>query len=324
MKAERNETKITDELEETVQLETGLPDSVKAYLREIGRFPLLTAEEEQMLSLRVRAGQDGKNLLAEEPGLDPEQRETCLRLVRQGKEAQQTLVNANLRLVVTIAKKYLNRGLPLLDLIQEGNLGLMKAAERYDGSTGNRFSTCAAWWIRQGISRAVTDTGRAIRLPSYMVQDVSHLRQKIRQLSVQLDREPTVEELAQSLGISPKKVQDLMRFGMDTTSLDVPVGEDDATLAEFVGSVTPMDEVDDRLCQEQLHSTLNAMLEGLPQRDRLILTLHYGLKGQKIHTLDEIGQQLGLTRERVRQLEIRALRQLRKGTETHSLQSFIA
>ena len=318
----------TVELEQELLSSAELPDAVKSYLREIGQFPLLTAEEEQTLSLRIQAGKDAESLLKElekESAVELDTLREYRALVRQGEEAKDRLIQCNLRLVVVVAKKYLNRGLPFLDLIQEGNLGLMKAAEKYDASTGNRFSTVAAWWIRQTITRAVTDTSRAIRLPSYVFQDVGHVRKAARQLREKLHREPTVEEIAGTLKMKPEKVKDLMRVGMDTTSLDLPVGDDEtSTLADFAGAVNPMEEVNDRICREQLKAALSVLLSQLGERERQVLELHYGMNGHRCHTLEEIGGKLGLTRERVRQIELRALRLLRNGGGLKKLENFIA
>lgn len=318
----------TVELEQELLSSAELPDAVKSYLREIGQFPLLSAEEEQTLSLRIQAGRDAEELLKElekEASVDIETLREYRALARQGQEARSRLIQCNLRLVVVVAKKYLNRGLPLLDLIQEGNLGLMKAADKYDAATGNRFSTVAAWWIRQTITRAVTDTSRAIRLPSYVFQDVGHVRKAARELRETLHREPTVGEIAEAMKVSPEKVKELFRVGMDTTSLDLPVGDDESsTLADFAGAVNPMEEVDNRICREQLGAALGQLLSQLGERERQVLELHYGLNGTRCYTLEEIGRKLNLTRERVRQIELRALRILRSGDGLKKLENFIA
>ncbi len=333
--AKKNDTTMEqDELlveELDMSVESGaVLDSVKEYLQEIGQYKLLTAEEEQQLSSRIRAGQDAAQLLEQmesggEPGdLD---RLTLLRqLVRQGEVAHDRMVNANLRLVVLIAKKYLNRGLPLLDLIQEGNIGLMKAASEYRSDRGTRFSTYAAWWIRQGISRAITDCGRTIRLPSHIFHQVAHLRRAVRELSVELNRQPTEEELAQRLGISVSKVKALQRYERDTTSLDNPLSSDDdgGTMIDVTPGDNPMDEVDEELTRKALVLVMRKVLDTLPERERYVLSLRYGLLDGHTYTLDEVGRNVGLTRERVRQIERKALRLISTGECAAQLKAFIA
>ena len=317
---------LSEELELSLEsVESGaMLDSVKEYLREIGQYRLLTAQEEQQLSSQIHAGRDA-DLLLEQGEEDPERKALLHQLVRQGEEAHERLVNANLRLVVLIAKKYLNRGLSLLDLIQEGNIGLMKAASEYSSDRGTRFSTYAAWWIRQGISRAVTDCGRTIRLPSHIFHQVAHLRKAVRELSVELDRKPTEEEIAQRLGITVKKVKALQAYDRDASSLDAPLGgDDDGTVIDVTPGDSPMDEVDDDLTRQALISVMRRAVETLPQREASVLSLRYGLLDGRTYTLDQVGQRIGLTRERVRQIERKALRMLASGECAAQLRAFIA
>jgi RNA polymerase primary sigma factor len=325
---EQNEL-LNEELELNQDSGTML-DSVKEYLKEIGQYPLLSQEEEEGLAVQIRAGQDAEELLEQRKcGTEPlelEELRLLNQLISQGKAAQETLVNANLRLVVMVAKKYLNRGMSLLDLIQEGNLGLMKAAAQYRTDKGARFSTYAAWWIRQGISRAITDNSRTIRLPSHIFHQVAHLRKAARELAVELDREPTEEELAQRLGVKRSKVKELRRYGLEVTSLDVSLGgdEDGFTLGDVAGSVTPMDQVEEEMNRSSLNGILQQVLDTLPERTRYVLSLRYGLVDGHLYTLDEVGKLIGLTRERVRQIERKALSALREGAYAQQLASFIA
>ncbi len=314
--------KQTEQVELTGRSE--MPDGLTKYLREISQFPLLTPEEECVLSAQILAGQQAEQALS---GDIPEEERTLYRAAAEtGRKAQEQLVAANLRLVVVIAKTYQNRGLSLLDLIQEGNLGLMKAAARYDASTGNRFSTCASWWIRQGISRAITDQGRAIRLPANVYQKVSHLRRAKRELSAQLGREPSLEELAEELSLPVKKVQELCRCDREVASLDTPLGDEDSntTLGDVAVSVTPMETVDEAITHVALCGVLERALNSLDEQEHLVLEMRYGLGGYSVHTLEAVSQRLGLTRERVRQIENRALRLLRTGVESRQLAAFIA
>ncbi len=308
-------------LEQNNQAELVVTNGLTGYLQEIGRIPLLTMEEEQILSTQVMTGQKAQQCLEQE-GQNP----TLLCAIRAGESAQKQLVAANLRLVVTIARTYQGRGLSLQDLIQEGNVGLMRAAAKYDATTGNRFSTCASWWIRQAISRALTDQSRTIRLPANVYQRVQQLFRAERELTPLLGRAPTEEELAQHMHLSVKKVAELRRFGMEVSSLDVPIGDEDnsATLGDMAARVTPMDEVDEAVTHAELCAVLEQALESLEARERLVLSQRFGLGGQPAQTLEAVSQQLGLTRERVRQIERRALRQMRCGMQSRRLAGFMA
>ena len=301
------------------------PDSVTKYLQEISRYPLLTAEEERTLSAQVMAGKAAEEIL-DENGQDRQSYADLLVTVETGRQAQNQLAASNLRLVVVIAKTYQGRGLSLQDLIQEGNLGLMRAAGKYDAGTGNRFSTCASWWIRQAISRAITDQSRTIRLPGNVYQKVTELHRCRRDLTTRFGREPSDQELADELGVPLRKVKEWQRYAMDATSLDIPVKDEDnsSTLQDFVVGGDSSEAVIDTVTHGALCSVLDQAMERLDDRERMVLELRYGLNGQPVHTLEAISQKLGLTRERVRQIETRALRRLRTGHESRELAEFIA
>ncbi len=271
-------------------------DPVQLYLKEIGKIPLLTAEEEMELGRRIQQGDE---------------------------EAKKRLAEANLRLVVSIAKRYANRGLPLLDLIQEGNIGLMKALERYDGSKGFRFSTYSTWWIRQAVVRAIADQSRPIRIPVHMVETINKLTRTRRAMTQELEREPTTEELAKRLGVTVEKVNEIRQYALETVSLETPVGdEDDTHLRDFIKdeqTAMPLDETTLTLMREQLQEVLDT----LSPREREILSLRHGLDDGKIRTLEEVGQMFHITRERVRQIEAKALRKLRRLGGSKRLQDYL-
>lgn len=305
-----------------------MSDSVGEYLREIGRYELLTAEEEKQLSDQIRAGQDAARLLEQQEdcgeAADEERQALLRRQVSRGEEAKNRMVRANLRLVVMVAKKYLNRGLPLQDLIQEGNIGLMKAASDYNGQRGTRFSTYAAWWIRQSISRAVADCGRTIRLPSHIFHQVLAMRKAAGELTLELDRQPTEKELAERLGINVAKLKALRRYERDASSLDVPLDSDGGTVIDVIPGDNPVEQVDEELTRKALALAVRKVLDTLPQRERMVLSLRYGLADGRVHTLDEVGRRVGLTRERVRQIERKTLRLLRTDECAAQLKVFTA
>jgi len=263
--------------------EVGLIDPVKSYINEISKIPLLTSEEEQRLAdLKERGDEDAKN----------------------------RLVQANLRLVVSIAKRYLGRGLSFLDLIQEGNMGLLKAVEKYDYRKGYKFSTYATWWIRQSIIRAIAEQSRAIRTPMHMVDSINKISQATRKLAQEIGRDPTPEEISAEVGMTVDKVRDMLKMAQDSVSLEAPVGEDDARIGDFIediGISTPEDSVSKILLKVQLENALS----NLSEKERKVLILRYGLDGNKSYTLEEVGKIFGITRERVRQIETKALRKLR-------------
>ncbi len=288
-----------------------LSDPVKMYLQEIGRVPLLTAQQEVELAMRYEAKQRAKARLESDEEFTVEEKVMLRREVKQGDAAQQRLVEANLRLVVSIAKKYVGRGMNLLDLIQEGNLGLIRAVEKFDYRKGFKFSTYATWWIRQGVTRALADQSRTIRVPVHMVETINTLVRTQRALVQDLGREPTVEEVAAELEMTPDRVTELRRIAQDPVSLETPLGEEEnSTLGDFVedtDAVVPVDAAAFRLLQDYMA----VAMEVLSERERTVLAMRYGLDGSAPSTLEVVGQHFGITRERVRQIETKALAKLR-------------
>jgi len=295
---------------------------VALYLREVGKTPLLTPEEELELARRCQRGRAAEEQLRE--GVPKHQtRQRLLKEMEEGYEARERLVKANSRLVVSVARNYLGRGVPFADLIQEGNLGLMRAIERFDPERGYRFSTYAIWWIRQAISRAVAYQGRTIRLPVHVVEEISRLNRASRRLTKELGREPSEEELAEEMDINQEKVADLTRVAAEPVSLDIPVGEEEiSTLAEFIeDEVTPPPtaEASQSLLEEQLEEALAS----LTPREAEVIRLRFGLDDGRSYTLEEVGQKVGLTRERVRQIQAEALRRLRHPSRSRLLKGYL-
>ena len=304
--------------------EIEVSDAVRMYLQEIGRVALLDAQQEVELSMQMEGGIRAKEKVATGvDGLSVADRTILERSVRLGDRAQQRLVEANLRLVVSIAKKYVGRGMPLLDLIQEGNLGLMRAVEKFDYRKGFKFSTYASWWIRQAVTRALADQGRTIRVPVHMVETINKLAAVQRSLSQELGREPTIAEIAVDLELEPAKVNELRRIAQDPLSLESPVGEeDDSTLADFVpdnDAEAPVAAASFRLLQDYLR----IVLEELSDRERQVVIMRFGLADGKIHTLEEVGKHFKVTRERVRQLETKALAKLRQPSRAGRLRDYL-
>ncbi len=300
-----------------------MDDSISLYLKEIGRVPLLTAEEEVELAKRMERGHLAKQRL-EEGVEDPIEREYLLWVVRDGERAQEHLIKANSRLVVSVAKKYVGRGVPFLDLIQEGNIGLIRAVNKFDYRRGYKFSTYATWWIRQAVTRAIADQGRTIRVPVHMYEQINRLTRTSRQLVQELGREPTTEEIAEALGVSPKKVEQVIRVSQRPLSLEMPVGEEeDSYLGDFIpdeDAQSPTDEASRQLLRE----VIDEIFASLSPREVRILQLRFGLVDGYNYTLEEVGRKFGVTRERIRQIEAQALGRLRHPSRSRKLRDYLS
>ncbi|MGN1379183.1 MAG: RNA polymerase sigma factor RpoD [Bacilli bacterium] len=282
--------------DEEITKDVNINDPVRMYLKEIGRIPLLTPEEELNLSERINNNdEDAKRILAE----------------------------SNLRLVVSIAKRYVGRGLLFLDLIQEGNIGLMKAVDKFDSNRGYKFSTYATWWIRQAITRALADQARTIRVPVHMVETINKMVRVQRQLTLELNREPSEEEIAKKMNISIDKVREVIKISQDPVSLETPIGEeDDSHLGDFIkdeSSLSPEEYTENEILKEEI----NEVLESLQPREQEVLRLRFGLKDGTCHTLEEVGKKFNVTRERIRQIEAKALRKLRHPSRAKKLKDFM-
>jgi len=303
--------------------EIEVSDPVRMYLQEIGRVPLLDAQQEVELSMQMEAGRRAVEKLRSGEMAGVEETAIVQRSRREGDRAQQRLVEANLRLVVSIAKKYVGRGMPLLDLVQEGNLGLMRAVEKFDYRKGFKFSTYASWWIRQAVTRALADQGRTIRVPVHMVETINKLAAVQRALNQELGREPTIEEIAVDLELEPAKVSELRRIAQDPLSLETPLGEEeDSTIGDFVEDTeaeAPVRAASFKLLQEYL----GVVLEELNERERQVLVMRFGLADGRIHTLEEVGRHFNVTRERIRQLETKALAKLRQPSRARKLEGYL-
>jgi RNA polymerase primary sigma factor len=297
--AEEDEEDLDVVLDTSKYLDDVSDDSVRLYLREIGKIPLLNAEEELELAHRVIAGD---------------------------KKAKDKMAEANMRLVVSIAKRYSGRGLDFLDLIQEGNTGLLRAVEKFDPDKGFKFSTYATWWIRQAITRAIADQARTIRIPVHMVETINKLLRTQRRMTQELNREPTIEELAKELDMEPEKVEYVIKIKQDISSLDAGVGrdgdEEDSVLGDFIedeDTVSPEDSATNQLLKEQV----NDVLSSLSDREQKIVRMRFGLDNGKSHTLEEVGQEFAVTRERIRQIEAKALAKLRKHKDARKLYEYL-
>jgi RNA polymerase primary sigma factor len=298
-------------------LESSLDDPVRMYLREIGRVPLLTGEEEVRLAQIMERGKI-ERLRAERLRVAPNRR-----YLEEGEEAQRRLTEANLRLVVSVAKKYIGRGMNLLDLIQEGNIGLIRAVEKFDYTKGYKFSTYATWWIRQAITRAIADQARTIRIPVHMVETINRLIRISRRLLQDLGREPTSEEIAERMEITAEKVREIIKVSQEPVSLETPIGEeDDSHLGDFLEDHTalaPAEAASHQLLKEQVEDVLDSLTE----RERKVLQLRFGLDDGRSRTLEEVGREFHVTRERIRQIEAKALRKLRHPSRSRKLKDYL-
>jgi RNA polymerase primary sigma factor len=299
-------------------------DVVGLYLKEAGRVPLLTADEEVSLAKRMEAAEAAQRKLEDSSDRLPLDDVYTLRDVSyDGELAQEHLIRANARLVISVAKKYIGRGVPFLDLIQEGNIGLIRATRKFDWRRGHKFSTYATWWIRQAVSRAVADQGRTIRVPVHMGDQLNRMRRVQMRLTQELGREPSIDELAVGMETTPDKIENLLEIARRPVSLETPIDEEgDSTFGDFVEDVNspaPVEEVTTNL----LHEQLKTALDRLPQREAQILRLRYGLEDGRVYTLEEVGQAIGVTRERVRQLEAQALNRLRQSSAHVILRDYL-
>ena len=291
---DEDEVEIIDDVDVLEGVST--EDPVRMYLKEIGNVPLLTTEQEVELAKRVEAGDE---------------------------EAKKQLTEANLRLVVSIAKKYVGRGMPFLDLIQEGNMGLMKAVDKFDYTKGYKFSTYATWWIRQAITRGIADTGRTIRVPVHMVETINKTLRMTRTLLQELGREPTPEEVAERLNVSVSRVREVLKSSRDPVSLDTPIGEeDDSHLGDFIEDDSALSPADSAAFS-MLRAELATALESLTDRERQVVKLRFGLEDGRARTLEEVGKEFNVTRERIRQIEAKALRKLRHPSRSKRLKDFL-
>ncbi|WP_372494892.1 MULTISPECIES: RNA polymerase sigma factor SigB [Micromonospora] len=298
-------------------------DLVRAYLNGIGRTKLLTAAQEVDLARRIEAGLFADEKLATCTPVSAELRADLELIVAEGRAAKDHLLEANLRLVVSIAKRYTGRGMAFLDLIQEGNLGLIRAVEKFDYAKGYKFSTYATWWIRQAITRAMADQARTIRIPVHMVEQVNRMVRARRELAVTLGREPTVAEVARALEIPEIQVIELISYDREPVSLDQAVGDDgESALGDFVASVDPRTEQGDAAAQGELRNEVSIVLSTLSQREQAVIRLRFGLDDGRQRTLDEVGREFGLSRERIRQIEKVTLLKLRAPERAQRLEAY--
>jgi RNA polymerase primary sigma factor len=332
-------------------------DPVRMYLREIGKVPLLEAEDEVRLAKAISDGLEAQESLSRNGSLPPDELAALQHKAQRGTQARRSLAEANLRLVVSVAKRYMGRGMSLLDLIQEGNIGLLKAVEKFDYTMGYKFSTYATWWIRQAISRSIADQARTIRIPVHMVETISHLIRTQRRLQQELGRDPTPEDIAldpemsdivgleeeerdaiitiladnerldpimsRKLRRASNRVEQILRISQEPMSLETPIGsEEDSYLGDFIKDDT-MPEPDDAASAQLLREQLRAILKSLNPRERQVLEMRFGLKDGQSHTLEEVGQAFGVTRERIRQIEAKALRKLRHPLRSRKLRDYL-
>ena len=308
--------------EQDLDAQSPAADLVRVYLNGIGRTALLNAEQEVELAKQIEVGLYAKHVLATRKRLSAVKKKDLAQLVREGESARAHLLEANLRLVVSLAKRYTGRGMPLLDLIQEGNLGLIRAVEKFDYTKGFKFSTYATWWIRQAISRGMADQGRTIRLPVHLVEQVNKLSRLKRELHQQLGRDATMAELASESGIAEEKIADLLDHARDPVSLDMPVGSDEeAPLGDFIED-SESTSAEAAVVASFMHEDINRVLRTLDEREQTVVRLRYGLDDGRPRTLDEIGRVFGISRERVRQIERDSMAKLRVGDRSEVLRSY--
>lgn len=298
-------------------------DPVKMYLKEIGQIPLLDPKEEPIIARQIQEGEEAKEAM-KNPDLSNEEKKKLAKVIADGEQAKQALISSNLRLVVSIAKKYVGRGMLFLDLIQEGNCGLIKAVEKFDYTKGFKFSTYATWWIRQSITRAIADQARTIRIPVHMVETINKLTRIQRQLVQDLGRDPLPEEIAEKMeNISAEKVREIQKIALDPVSLETPIGEeDDSHLGDFIedkDTLSPDDYTNNQLLKDEI----NAVLQGLTEREEKVLRLRFGLLDGRTRTLEEVGKEFNVTRERIRQIEAKALRKLKNPNRCKRLRDFV-
>jgi RNA polymerase primary sigma factor len=307
--------------------ETGSADGVRMYLREIGQVDLLTIDDERRLAQLIEEGtlaaQRLDEMIAAGDAVDGVEGRMLTRAVSRGERAKGELTQANLRLVVSIAKRYSGRGMHLLDLIQEGNLGLMRAVDKFDYTKGFKFSTYATWWIRQAITRAIADQARTIRIPVHMVEHMNRVSRAKRQMHQELEREPTIDELAHRVQLEPERVRELLRYSQDPLSLDSPIGEEDeSNLADFIEDDS-IDGPADAATKAMLADAVSKVLGELSPREQEIVRLRFGLDGGQAKTLEEVGKEFGVTRERIRQIEAKTLAKLRHPQRSQRLREFL-
>ena len=319
---EKSEIEYEKSLLDDIGSETAIDDSVKIYLKQIGQVALLTSEEETKLAVQMNDAILAKEAL-QNPDLSEEAKEGYQAVINVGKKARQRLIEANLRLVVSIAKKYVNKGMQFLDLIQEGNMGLMKAVEKFDYTKGFKFSTYATWWIKQSITRAIADQARTIRIPVHMVETINKAGRVSRQLLQELGREPTPEEIAEVMGVPVEKVNEIQKISQDPVSLEKPIGEEeDSKMIDFIeDNDTPSPSALSEATM--LNDKLNEVLATLTPRENEVIRRRYGLDDGKPKTLEEVGREFNVTRERIRQIEAKALRKLRHPGRAKKLKDFL-
>ncbi|MDE6624914.1 MAG: RNA polymerase sigma factor RpoD [Lachnospiraceae bacterium] len=324
LEVENDDDLAVEKIDLSVPEGTNIEDPVRMYLKEIGKVPLLSAEEEISLAKKMEAGEIAKQQMAE--GVDDLSKDAAKEmedLIEQGDVAKKKLAEANLRLVVSIAKRYVGRGMLFLDLIQEGNLGLIKAVEKFDYRKGYKFSTYATWWIRQAITRAIADQARTIRIPVHMVETINKLIRVSRQLLQELGREPSPEEIAEEMEIPVERVREILKISQEPVSLETPIGEEeDSHLGDFIQDENvpvPADAAAYTLLREQLVEVLDTLTE----REQKVLKLRFGLDDGRSRTLEEVGKEFNVTRERIRQIEAKALRKLRHPSRSRKLRDYL-